>query len=228
MFLAARLLAARLLATASWSGIATASWFSCTSWFATATWIGSSFATASRLSGTTAIRFAAALLAALLVAAEQTMQATEQVVAVAGRNTALWATALHMSTATFLAARLFAAGLLATTGWFASSGGIATASWFAGSSGFATATWIRSRCTATVWLGCTARFFTTFWFATAVATMAIQADHAVQELEPEALATQTHAEYQRAENNVPFHRETSPLTVEPLEFAISPIARRFT
>jgi hypothetical protein len=47
--------------------------------------------------------------------------------------------------------------------------------------------------------------------ATAVAAAVVQADHAIQELETEALAAQAYADYERSKNHVPFHRATSPL-----------------
>ncbi len=54
------------------------------------------------------------------------------------------------------------------------------------------------------------------WLATAVAAVAIQAHHAVQELKSEALSAEAYADYQRAEKQVPFHRATSPCNeVEP-------------
>ena len=47
--------------------------------------------------------------------------------------------------------------------------------------------------------------------ATAVAAAVVQAEHAIQELETEALAAQAYADYKRSKNHVPFHRATSPL-----------------
>src|SRR5207253_4578120 len=49
--------------------------------------------------------------------------------------------------------------------------------------------------------------------ATAIAAAVIQAKHAFQELETEALAAQAYADYQRTKHHVPSHRATSPLTL---------------
>src|SRR5204862_280042 len=46
--------------------------------------------------------------------------------------------------------------------------------------------------------------------AAALATATAGAEHPVQQFKTEALATRSQAEHDRAENNVPLHRKTSP------------------
>jgi hypothetical protein len=50
--------------------------------------------------------------------------------------------------------------------------------------------------------------------ATAVAAAVIQAKHAFQKSRVETLAAKAYADYQRSKKHVPFHRATSPLTME--------------
>jgi hypothetical protein len=62
--------------------------------------------------------------------------------------------------------------------------------------------------------------------ATAVAAAVVQAKHAIQELETEALAAQAYADYKRTKDHVPFHRATSPLL--ELRIAWHPDSRAMT
>jgi hypothetical protein len=146
---------------------------------------------------------------AATVAVEQAAQATEQVVAMAGPHAKVGASAAHVAAAAAVAmtaqeavavsaAVVAAARLLAgrSTGRRGGAGGLA------------------SRRTGRR----RTRLLTTLRLATTVAAIAIQAQHAIQELEAEALARKAYADYQRAEKHVPSHRATSPFTSRTSRF----------
>jgi hypothetical protein len=130
---------------------------------------------------------AAAFVAALLVAAAE--QAAVQ--------TAQQTAAALLPAAVFVAARITARSRAARRGGFATAGRRSSAGHFRRTAGrFATL------------VAATSGFAR---LATAVAAAVVQAQHAIQELETEALAAQANADYKRSKEHVPFHRATSPL-----------------
>jgi hypothetical protein len=143
----------------------------------------------------TAARIAAAALAALLVAA------AEQAVMHPAEQT----TAAALSVAALLVAARIAAGIAARVGTARRSSAARRRFTRRGS---AAGRFSRTASRFATLVAATSGFAR---LATAVAAAVVQAQHAIQELETEALATQAYADYKRSKNHVPFHRATSPL-----------------
>jgi len=201
------------LVTAAATVVATAGRF--------ASWSSTGWLTGRRRTGRLTSRLSAAVLlaatlvatatvvtAATAVAIEQAPQATEQVVAVAGLDAPVVAATLHV---TFAAAVATVAVATVATRRLAGRGAGRLAGWRSAG---------RLACRgARLLTGRSTRLLTTLWLATTVAAAVIQAQHAVQELEAEALARQAYADYQRADKHVPSHRASSPFTSRTSRFA---------